>query len=102
MACRHLRQLRPAWGARVWLLRFAQELGVHMCSLYARNALSVSPGGHLDPVGMHIHGHLASEPHSWERWPVCAHALLCPAPRQRSPCECSLRPRDLASLLFPL
>lgn len=31
----------PAWGARVWLLRFAQELGVHMCSLYVRNALSV-------------------------------------------------------------
>ena len=41
MACGHLHQLRPAWGARAWLLPSAQELGVHMCNLYVQNALCV-------------------------------------------------------------
>lgn len=62
MACGHLHQLRPAWGARAWLLPSAQELGVHMCNRCAE--CPVSHGGHLDPVGMHMCGHMASEPHS--------------------------------------
>lgn len=75
----------------MWLLHSAQEeLGVHVGSLRVRDGLSVCvPGGHWDPVGVHMCGRMTSESHSWERWPGGGH-------------RCSPWLGDMASLLLTL
>lgn len=58
--------------------------------------LFVSHGGHLDPVGVHMCGYMASESHGR------AGLEVCPAPGQSSPYKCPFWLRDLASPFLPL
>lgn len=55
-------------------------------------------GGHLDPVGVHMCGHMASASLRELAW---LHAQVpVPTPGQSSLCECLFWPRDLASPFF--
>lgn len=74
-----------------------------MGNLYVQNGLFVCvPWGALDPVGVHMCGHVASVSHSWESWPGCTHRHSCPAPEQQSPRKCPFWPRHPASICLSL